>query len=257
MSDEEREDTLLAEAADSDTLTGDEAQTDDGAVETPSLIFGKYKSMEEAEKALKGLEQKFHATAAENATLREKAEMKQVLDKITELSESKSKGADESIEAYNRAVAEIAEDFRENPEEGVKKLTQLNNAWLSDMENKLSQATEAKYSELAKRFEEIQERIGDMNPDYIEHKAMVDQLVADGMPKAKAIEWAKKLDKGSSRVLPTSMNGTVKRGGEKKDVYLTKEDRARMKIQDGLTDEQLDAIEEEYQMRRANGGRMI
>lgn len=255
MSDEEREDTL-DQTADGDTL--DEAQTN-GTDEKPSLIFGKYKDMVEAEKGLKELERQFHSVTSENATLKEKSELKQVLDKVAEISASRSdnKSEDTAMEQYNRAVAEIAEDFREDPEAGVRKLTQLNNSWLAGMEDKLSKSAEAKFSALEQKLIGMQERLGDMNPDYLERKELVDSLVADGMPKAKAIEWAKKMEPKDSRVLPTSMNGTIKRGAEIKGAYLTKEDRARMKAEDGLTDDELDAMEAGFKTRASQGGRLI
>lgn len=246
MSDEINEDTILE--AQLDTL---EDALSDSADETPELILGKYKDMDEAQKGMKELEKKFHQVSAENAALREKTELKQVLEKMTEMSSSKD-STDDSVERLNEEFARIADDFREDPEEGVKKMSSLMNAWIIDEGRKVKAETSKEVSELRQSLSELRESMGNMNPDYIENKELVDELVSDGMAKAKAIDWAKKM-KGSSRVLPTSLSGSRIRESEKKSVYLTKEDRARMKAYDGLTDEDLDMLEASYQERSRRG----
>jgi hypothetical protein len=109
-------------------------------------------------------------------------------------------------------------------------------------------------AELRSMVATMQESMGNLNPDYVENKALIDELVENGMPKASAIAWAKKNGTSEGRVLPASMNGTIKRGGEKKTVYYTKDDREWMKANDGLTDADIDELEAEYQ-RKSKGAR--
>lgn len=255
MSDEIREDTPAEETATGDTL-GSETQTDDGAVETPSLIFGKYKDMDAAESGIKSLEQKLHEQAQELASLKEKSDLASAVEKLAKVSETKQ-SPDDSAERYKAFLAEVAEDFREQPEVGVEKFAQVTNSWIADVENKLGQKYESELTELKQTITGLNEKLGDMNPDYLEHKELVDKMVADGMPKAKAIDWAKQMEPKESRVLPTSMNGNVKRGDDKKSSYLTKEEREALKKNEGLTDEDLDLMEAEAQDRFKRGGKLL
>lgn len=250
MSDEIREDTL-DEAADSDTL--EQTQTDNGVDEKPQLIFGKYKDMDAAQKAFAEAEQKMHAATAEAAALKEKAELTSAITKLAEVSESKNAQADDSGERLQALMAEIAEDYRESPDVAVEKQMKLVNAWIADEGQKVTANTSKEISELRTIISSLQASVGDMRPDYVENKAVVDDLVANGMPKESAIAWAKANAPEESRVLPANMNGAGLRGGESKGVYLTKEDRARMMAEDGLTKEDLDFMEAEY--KRKNGGR--
>jgi len=237
---EELEDTQVV-AAEGDTH--DETQEESG--EAQKLVLGKYKSEEEAVKGYKELERKLHETATENARLKESSDMKEAISKIAEM--ASGAGKKEEPDAYKAYLAELAEKFREEPGEGVEKLTALVSSWIADGEKKITGDTDKKFSQLQNMIVELKETL---NPDYQEHKDIVDKMVGDGMPRAKAIEWAKEFHK-PSRVIPVSVNGGRARETTKKDVYLTREDRERMKGQDGLTDEDLDLMEADYQARKA------
>ena len=246
MSDEIREDTP-EEAATSDTL--DATQADNGVDGTPQLIFGKYKDMDAAQKAFAEAEQKMHSATAEAANLKEKA---QLTDAITQLSETTAKAnavPDNSAEKFQAKLAEIAEDYRENPDVAVEKQMKLTNAWIADEGDKLKAATSQEFAELRTQIGQMQALMGDRDPAYLENKVVVDNLVENGMPKANAIAWAKQNAPEETRVLPANMNGAGVRGGASKGVYLTKEDRAQMKAQDGLTDADLDEMEADHQAR--------
>ena len=249
MSYENREGTL-DEAAKSGTQV--ETQADDGADEKPQLIFGKYKDMESVEKAMKDAERKIQSISEENARFRERSELKEVLEKMTDVVASKNPNNEEA-QRYSQMMEDIAEDFREDPGSGIKKMQDLTNAWIANeglkIEGKIKKDYESKHSELLKEINELKNSLTLRDPDYLENKEVVDRLVEDGMAKSKAIEWAKRMRSGD-KLVPVSLNGSRVIEAEKKNVYLTKEDRARLKAE-GATDADLDRMEAEYQSRTA------
>lgn len=250
MSDEIREDTL-DEAATGDTL--EQTQADNGVDEKPQLIFGKYKDMDAAQKAMAEAEQRMHAATAEAAALKEKAQLTDAITKLSETTAKANEAPDNSEELYRAKMAEIAEDYRENPDIAIEKQFALTNAWIADEGKKVTEATSKEITELRTQLGQMQALMGDRDPAYLENKETVDKMVALGMPKENAIAWAKENAPEESRVLPANMNGAGVRGEESKGAYLTKDDRARYKAQ-GYSDEDLDDMEADHQ-RRAKAGR--
>jgi len=254
MSDAIHKDTL-DEAANSDTL--EQTQVDTGTDEAQELLLGKYKDMEALASGVKASEQKLHSQAQIIKDLEDKAKLTDVISKLAETQANANVAPDTSEEELKAQLAEIAEDFRESPDVAVNKQMSLLNAWIVDEGKKVSSATSKEMAELKATISGMQERMGDMNPDYTENKELVDQLVSSGMPKANAIEYAKKTAPSeSSAIRPASMGGSSIRGGEQTGAYLTKEDRASMMSIDGLSKEDCDVIEAEYQQRKAGRGRV-
>jgi hypothetical protein len=250
MSDEIGKDTP-EEAATGDTLN--ETQADKGGEKTTELIFDKYKDMDAVKEALKASEQKMHAATAEAASLKDKAGLTDAIAKLAEVSEARNAVPDDSEEKFKAKLAEIAEDYRENPDVAVEKQMALTNAWIADEGSKLKASTSQEIAELRTSLVQMQALMGDRDPAYVENKAVVDNLVENGMPKENAIAWAKANAPEETRVLPSNMNGSGLREGEKTGTYLTSEDRIRLKAQDNLTDEDLDVMEAEAQARIKRG----
>jgi hypothetical protein len=249
MSDEIREDTL-GEAATSDTP--DQTQADKGVDGKPQLIFDKYKDMDAVQHALTEAQQKMHAATQEAADLKQKQELASAITQLSEQTAAANVKPDDSAEKFQAKLAEIAEDYRENPDVAIEKQMSLTNAWIADEGSKLKASTSKEIAELRTTIAGLQASVGDMRPDYLENKAVVDDLVNNGMPKESAIAWAKQNAPEESRVLPANINGAGIRGAEVTGTYLSKDDRERYKAQ-GLDDADLDQMEAEAQARIKRG----
>ena len=260
----------MPEEAQDTTDTGDTApqtaQTDgapaadaDTANDKGQLYFGKYKTLEEAEKAHGELERKLGQQGNEVGELRRRAEQAEqqaqlaaALEKLADASSKK----DEPEKDFQAWVQEVAE------EEGVSvglinKLAALNNDWAGQLEGKTKQDIEALRKEVLDTREQLEKARVTLTPDYQRHKDTVDALVADGMSIPKALEWAKKVAAAAAPGQPDAMdpppNVSASRTSgrvEKPKPYLSSEDRANMKAQFGLNDAALDEMEAEHQARK-------
>jgi len=249
MSDEIREDTPQ-EAATGDTL--EQTQADNGVDEKPQLIFDKYKDMDAVKEALKQSEQKMHSATAEAADLKQKATLADAITKLSETTAQANVAPDDSQEKLKAKLAEIAEDYRENPDVAVEKQMALTNAWIADEGSKLKASVSQEMAELRATQAQMQALMGDRDPAYLENKVVVDNLVENGMPKENAIAWAKANAPEESRVLPANMNGAGVRESANTGTWLTKDDRERYKA-DGMTEEMLDEMEAEHQIKMKRG----
>jgi len=232
------------EATNGDTL--DKTQADTGGEKATELILGKYKDMDAVENALKSSEQRMHEATAEAASLKEKAGLTDAITKLAEVSEARDAKPDDSEEKFKAKLAEIAEDYRENPDVAVEKQMALTNAWIADEGSKLKASTTKEIAELRTSLVQMQALMGDRDPVYLENKAVVDNLVENGMPKENAIAWAKANAPEETQVRPANMSGASIRKEEVTGTWLTPEDRARMKAVDGLDDGDLDSMEAQH-----------
>jgi hypothetical protein len=139
----------------------------------------------------------------------------------------------------------------------VKEILSTSSGWIGETER----LTEDKIQQLSKKLEsklaELDEKAEKLDPDYISNKEWVDRLTASGMglkqAKAVAKDITSKIKPATPSRIPPPVNlsdGRAGDGSKKAKKYLSDEDRMKFKVEMGLTDQDLDSMENEYQRNR-------
>ena len=189
-----------------DTLTDGQARdvnsiTDGSAPEQDTapakLIFGKYKTIEEAEKGeaekdkLYGRQaQELGALRAEIEALRQRSEMKEVLAALVNNSKPKEDTPAMDMDAFTQ---KLGDRWLDDPKSVSKELLGVTSHWVNQTEKKTLSEVEALRQELRQMREQTAEAMERMSPEYQQHKDVIDKMVAKGIPLSTAKELIKEL----------------------------------------------------------------
>lgn len=200
--------------------------------EATSLIFGKYKTIEEAEKAHKESERRMHEAAQEAARvkdrIRELEERSQLTEVVKSLAESQK--PKQPVIDWKEVQEKIKEKFREDPGAGVEEVFAVTNSWITQEVRQAEQKTKLLESEL----NELKEAVEKSDVFYQQNQELVDGLVKDGMSLKKAKTWAKKMvqsqkaEMPEGQIPPASMAGSRVVQRSVTEPLIAKDERARM-----------------------------
>lgn len=218
-------------------------------VEKPKLLFGKYKSEEEAEKAFKEAERKFLEKAEKASQLekelsqvRERNQLTEVLSKLAETVQKKEPELD-----FDKFAEEMAAGMAEDPKETTKKLLRVVGSWGQQDKNTLLKEVRALRDEMTRIRDDVHTRMETSDPFYEAHKVVIDELVQGGMKIEAAKTFLRKMSvdtptEGKAKP-PVAVNGTsVAAVGKSSKSYLTAEEKERFRME-GMTDDDLAAME--------------
>lgn len=225
------------------------------------LFFGKYKSIEDAERSFKELEKTLGHQANEIGEYRQKIadvqEKNLLAETLARLNQPKEK-APIDYEAFSE---ELAAEISENPSKAIKKLLGVSAGWSREAESSVKsevekrlKAIEETYSKKVSELEEVTEKL---QPDYLENKSVIELFTSKGMSIKQAKQLAKQVKqelgvKDEGIKPPTTITSNRSSSAGTIDKYLTDDDRARM-MRSGLTKEDLDMMErEEIERRKRN-----
>ena len=237
------------EVTETPEVTGNE-EVVEGQVES-SLIFGKYKTIEEAEKGYKAAERLISRqgqTLSERETklkdLEDKANLTRAIESLAAKSKQETQPTNED---YDKFISQLGEEFQSNPAEATKKLVGMTGSWLSDVERKTTKYSDDKVSVLEGRLANIQSMLEKLDPAYVKDKELIDELVDGGMSQAAAKKFVAKLDSPDAPVQRSRppLSPTGNRQGSAPVQYFTAKDRAEAKAE-GLSDEDIANLEAEY-----------
>ena len=152
-----------------------------------SLILGKYKTMEEAEKGYKEVEKMATQKAQEAADARrqlaevsEKAQLNQGIASLIEQLKPKEQPPD-----YKGFVTNLAETARNDPGKAMEDFSLYVNSVANDVERKAIGAAEKKFSELQAEIQSLRDNV-EKDTFYQENQETIESLRKDGMSLAKA-----------------------------------------------------------------------
>jgi hypothetical protein len=225
------------------------------------LIFGKYKSPEEAERGFKELERELGKKASEIGELRkrtseieEKSRLSEVLERLAQPKEERK------VMDFDTFFKEVESDITDNPVQAQRKMAAMYNGWIKETENGLKSEYEKRIAALEggmkQKLEALEEEVEKAKPDYVADQELIETFTSKGMKLKEAKELARqvktKLGIKDERINPptslasnrsSSASATVER-------YLSDDDRATYKATLGLSDAELDAMEADEQRRR-------
>lgn len=259
------EDTLVADADAGAQQDGEEAQTgtdngeggDDAA--QPKLVFGKYKSVEEAEKGYKELEHKLHGQGREMSdlkrefeTLKQQAELKSLLSEIVKVKEEKKTPVD-----FESFAGQVGQEFLDNPKQGIAKILGAVNTWQAQDRDTLLSEIKSLRSEISSLQSGVEERVERADPFYEQNKATIDRLVKGGMNLKGAKEFVREMlsETGADqRQTPPPQTRGVRSAvpaGKVESYWASPDERAQFVMEHG--EEVAKAMESDYAMRAKNG----
>lgn len=225
----------------------------DGAAK--KLFFGKYETIEEAEKAHKEEQQLRGRQANELGELRkqvaelsEKTQLKEVLNNLVESNKAKNEPAKD----WATFEEEMAELNRSDPGEYAKKSMKIQSAWLAEEAKKLKAEHAREIAEIQKANTELSEKYERLEPDYLENKAVVDKLVESGLSLKVAKKQAKDIAAMfmGDRTPPSgTLTATRKTASAPVNEYWKPGEREYLKSQ-GTTDDELKEMESDWKRRK-------
>lgn len=237
------EDTLDTAAEDQDSDAGDTqaqagtdgADADNG--EQSKLIFGKYKSMEEAEKGYVESERKLHEQASSLAeikrdmeSLKTQADLKTAILGITEIVKSRGEEKKPAVD-FDAFTKSVGDKLAENPTEGVRMMATAFNTWTAqDREATVSEIKSLKEM-ISQMQTQVEDRVERADPFYEKNKTMIDRLVKDGMNLGRAKAFVREMAEAAgedTRTAPPPKAGTNRVAGEpaKLSYWENQEERA-------------------------------
>lgn len=192
-------DTLPDGQAHNDAIMDGSAPSEDTA--QTKLILGKYKSIEELEKGEAEKEKLFGRQAdelgklrAEAEQLRQRAEMKELLQAVVNNNKTKDSAPSFDADAFTNR---LGEKWLEDPKAVAKELLGLNSHWIGESEKKTLSEVELLRQEISKMKQYQADMNERMSPEYQEHKEAIDTMVNEGVPLSVAKSIVKKLASGS------------------------------------------------------------
>jgi len=198
-------------------------QTDGSAPDTDTaqadkLLFGKWKTMEEAEKGIAEERQLSGHQGNELGQLRQQVEeltrRAELKDVITKLAEAKGQPPpeDDGPMDFDAFAEGLSEKWGTEPKEVIRQLTGVYNQWITRSEGKASREIAELKNMISTMKKELVENIERKDSFYEENKTAIDEAVALGMNLPNAKTFVKKMKARESapekveRNLPT---GTV------------------------------------------------
>lgn len=182
-----------------------EARTDqDGAGEQATddqskLIFGKYKTIEEAEKGYKESERKFSEQAQsvselkrEMESLKSQAELKSVLSTVTELVKSREAEKKPAID-FETFATTVGQELADNPREGVRKIMSAISSWQAQEGDKVANEIRALKEMFSSMQSRVEERVERADPFYEKNRELIDRLTDGGMKLDKAKSFVREM----------------------------------------------------------------
>jgi hypothetical protein len=253
--------------ADVDTEQSPAESTQESAdptkVETSGkLIFGKYKTPEEAERGFKELERELGKKASELGDLRhrtqsleEKSRLADVLERLGQPKEEAKKSID-----FDAFFKEVESEITDNPVQAQRKMAAMYAGWMKETETSLKSEYEKRISTiesgLKQKLDMLEEETEKLKPDYMDNQDLIEMFTSKGMKLKDAKELAKqtktKLGIKDERINPPSSISSTRSSSASATVerYLSDDDRAVYKANMGLSDAELDAMEADEQRRR-------
>jgi len=219
---------MTTENTDNANSLGNKAGDGTGQSSSPSdkeggeeLIFGKYKTMDDASKSFKELEREFHERSQKLSEMersmaesRKEAELykgqSDIKELLAEVIRAKSEKAEPAMD-WSKLVEGLETKRREDPGASVKDELSLMSGWVQNAEKKALSAlsgVEAKLrAEYDNRLAEFESKSIKASEEYKENKAAVDMLCAKGIRLSDAVEMAKSLNTAFStqRIMPPTM----------------------------------------------------
>ena len=226
------------------------------------LILGKYESMETATVGHAELEKKFGDQSRELGEMRRQMETLQTqaqlaarLDQIAANTAPKEEPPD--FDAWISREAE-RHGWDDEEKERLRFTAQMQSAWVTQESDRLRAENKQARDAVTAELKELRDAQVKLSPEYQANKDLIERFTAKGMAPKDAIEMAAELRANAAPTVPPrdtppagAGGGRATVHGSESAVYLTPEDRAQMKADEGLTDEELDSLEADYQARAA------
>ena len=217
------------------------------------LIMGKFKSEDEAAKAYKELEHKLGQQGNELGNLRKEVEdageKKQFLSALQAVVDNtKPKQHQVTAEEFE---AELVEALRDDPAKGAKKLLSTQASWMADLENRSKAEIQKLKDEFTSELRSLKSDVVKSDPDYLDNKAVIDEMVANGMAFENAKIVAKKYlpkSEASRQQPPVGMSSQRTIASEPVAV-ISKEEREQWK-REGLSEDEIALQEAKYKLRQ-------
>lgn len=251
------EDTPVA-ALDPNT-TGQASPSKEDTGDQTDLIFGKYSNMEEATKAYEEQQTLMGKQGNEVGQMRKEMEaLKSQADQAGAIKElvTALKPAEPAGPDFAAVEKGLVDEYGEEVGPAVAKSLKIASGWMEQVEGNMTKARQTEIDAIRSEIANLSRSQTQASPEYLENKETVDELVELGMPMAKAIAYAKhNSDKAAPNApdraaLPSAGgSGRVTTTQTVPDVYLSPEERAEYKAR-GTTDDELDQMEAEYQVRK-------
>ena len=266
----ENEEVEGTPAGEGEVLDNTAAGSDESESSSEEVFLGRWKTKEDAEKGITEQDRKITQQAETvkglEARLADISERESLAQAVKELAASNKTGEDKgrSEQEFDEYFQEIGEKHGVDPE-ALKAVAKLNYSWVSESSKQNTAKLEALQKQLSDQLAEIREEQQKLAPDYLEAQEEIDRIRKD---YSLTLAQAKKLYQKEIRALkspstpgrlkpPSSVsNSRVADGSDNTKPYLSKDDRARLKEQEGLDEEDLDRMEADYQKAvRSAGGR--
>jgi hypothetical protein len=266
---DEGADTLTATAdatdADAKAVQAQTEATNDGAggegAEQPKKVFGKFTSIEEAEKGYKELERSLTEVAQGRAdakreveSLRAQADLKSLLTEIVKVKQESAK-TPVDFDAFARATGE---KFLSDPAAGVKEMLAAVSTWNKQDRDSVAAEVKELKALLLKQQEMVEDRVERVDPFYEKNKAMIDRLTSDGMKLSKAKSFVREMvaaagDEGRDAPPPKITSARVKSEPPAVQYFDTADERAAYvaKFGEDVTKKMEDEFAENYRREQA------
>ena len=206
------------------------SSADEAGTDADEGFLGRWKTREDAQQGV--LEQDRKITEQGQTLSEMKAQMASLQEKsdlasaIARLAESNQKSEQSEAVDLDSFAETLAQKSVEDPGEAMKLLTKTFAGWSLKDKKEMESLVASKYDQVLKEIKALREDQEKLSPEYQQYRETIDGLVADGMPMAKAKEWAKKMQSEAGanqpgRIQPPSdMGGSrVSSGGAKKATY--------------------------------------
>lgn len=184
-----------AEGATEQAQTEQSGEAAGVAASEQKLVFGKYTSMEEAEKAWKESERTLHAKAQEAAdarremeSLRGQADLKSLLGEIVKAKQAESKPA-VNFDAF---IEETSSTLLEDPKTALRKLTSALSSWQKQDHDDLAAKIVGLETIIRDQQKSVEDRVEKADPFYEKHRATLDELTSGGMNMKAAKTFVRK-----------------------------------------------------------------
>lgn len=248
----------VADAGQTDNV-GDDTRTDaqtsetvtpDGGDASVKLIAGKFKTVEETEKAYKEAEraitEKGNALAAlqrQVEDLSQKAQLNEVLNRLAE--NAKPKEEPPKPRDLDSFAEEVGNDFATDAKTATRKMLNVMGSWSSQDRTTLERKLDALSTQLQSVLGKVAETEEKADPVYQKFKPLIDEMVQGGMNIKAAKLFVSKFNKDDESQTQSPPNhvstGRVTPQGNVES-YLTANEKAEMK-REGYTDDDISAME--------------
>jgi hypothetical protein len=122
--------------------------------------------------------------------MRDQASLKDVL---AQLASNSNKPKDEPVLDIETFTQQLDQDWATDGKGSAKKLLGVANSWVAQAEAKQRAEIDKLRSETASLKAELEEKLTVLSPEYQANKEVIEAMVEEGIPRAKAVRLVKKL----------------------------------------------------------------